>query len=189
VRRLYRVDKRRVYVAGMSSGGALAAHSGAGPISSPACSSTRVACGGAVRIPAIGVIQRGPETDVEAIAAAARNRFVGGAAACDPRRGRQRRRDDEPTPGAPYLRLAGHRPSDADAAGNLASAADAEHHAMTGRRSDDPRMAARWRARRQYVSIGHWGTRGAAATMRCHQRCAGPDATELVADFARDALA
>jgi poly(3-hydroxybutyrate) depolymerase len=75
VRRTYRVDKRRVYVAGMSSGGALAAALG---IHRPDLVAgvfvhSGVACGAASSpYAAMGVLRTGADTDVAAIAARTR---------------------------------------------------------------------------------------------------------------------
>src|SRR5215470_11678736 len=75
VRRWRRADPARIVAAGMSAGGALAAVLGlrdAGVVRAVAVHSG-IACGAAASpFTAIGVLQRGPETDVEAIAAAAR---------------------------------------------------------------------------------------------------------------------
>ncbi len=75
VRRWYRADPQRVVVVGMSAGGALAAVLG---LREPAlvravAVHSGIACGAAASaFTAIGVMQRGPETDVEAVAAQAR---------------------------------------------------------------------------------------------------------------------
>jgi poly(hydroxyalkanoate) depolymerase family esterase len=76
VRRAYRVDKKRVFVAGMSSGGALAAALG---IRRPDLVAgvfihSGIACGAASSpYAAIGVLKNGADTDVLAIARDARN--------------------------------------------------------------------------------------------------------------------
>jgi poly(hydroxyalkanoate) depolymerase family esterase len=75
VRRHYRIDRKRVYVSGMSSGGALAAVIGVRfpHLVSAVAVHSGIACGAArSAMSAIGVLQRGPEQDVEAIAADAR---------------------------------------------------------------------------------------------------------------------
>src|SRR5262249_13947743 len=75
VRLWRRADPARVVAVGMSAGGALAAVCGlrdAGLVRAVAVHSG-IACGAALSgFTAIGVMQRGPETDVEAIASAAR---------------------------------------------------------------------------------------------------------------------
>ena len=75
VRRWRHADPARIVVVGMSAGGALAAALGlrdAGLVRAVVVHSG-LACGAALSaFTAIGVMQRGPETDVEAIAAAAR---------------------------------------------------------------------------------------------------------------------
>jgi len=75
VRRWYRADPQRVVVVGMSAGGALAAVLGLREpkLVRAVAVHSGIACGAAASaFTAIGVMQRGPETDVEAIAAQAR---------------------------------------------------------------------------------------------------------------------
>src|SRR6266508_1140080 len=75
VRRWYRADPQRIIVVGMSAGGALAAVMGlrAPDLVRAVVVHSGIACGAAASaFTAIGVMQRGPETDVEAIAAQAR---------------------------------------------------------------------------------------------------------------------
>ncbi len=78
VRRWNRADPARIVVVGMSAGGALAAVLGLrepGLVRAVVVHSG-LACGAArSAFTAIGVMQRGPETDVEAIAEAARDRL------------------------------------------------------------------------------------------------------------------
>jgi poly(hydroxyalkanoate) depolymerase family esterase len=75
VRRSYRVDRKRVLVAGMSAGGALAAVLGVhfpGLVAAVAVHSG-LACGAASSaLKALAVMQQGPDQDVEQIAIAAR---------------------------------------------------------------------------------------------------------------------
>ena len=75
VRRWYRADPQRIVVVGMSAGGALAAVLGlraAGLVRAVVVHSG-IACGAAASaFTAIGVMRRGPETDVEAIGSCAR---------------------------------------------------------------------------------------------------------------------
>lgn len=80
VRRRYRVDRPRVMAVGMSAGGALVAALGVHhPETVHAVAiHSGLACGAAASaFTAIGVMQRGPETDVEAIAVKARGEAVG----------------------------------------------------------------------------------------------------------------
>jgi poly(hydroxyalkanoate) depolymerase family esterase len=73
VARRYRVDRRRVCVAGMSAGGALAAILGVRhrALVRAVAVHSGVACGAARSVvTALGVMKRGPEADVERIAAA-----------------------------------------------------------------------------------------------------------------------
>ena len=75
VRRRYRIDRKRVYVAGMSSGGALAAILGVRfpRLVTAVAVHSGIACGAAQSgMTAISVLKRGPEQDVEAIAVAVR---------------------------------------------------------------------------------------------------------------------
>jgi poly(hydroxyalkanoate) depolymerase family esterase len=75
VRRWYRADPKRIVVVGMSAGGALAAVLGlrAPGLVRAVVVHSGIACGAAASaFTAIGVMQRGPETDVEAIAVNAR---------------------------------------------------------------------------------------------------------------------
>jgi poly(hydroxyalkanoate) depolymerase family esterase len=75
VRRRYRIDPKRVCVAGMSSGGALAAILGLRfpRLISAIAVHSGIACGAARSgMTAVNVLKRGPEQDVEAIATAAR---------------------------------------------------------------------------------------------------------------------
>ena len=75
VRRAYRIDRKRVYVAGMSAGGALAAAIGVRFPNLVAAIAVHsgLACGAAHSVhSALSVMKRGPDQDVEAIAANAR---------------------------------------------------------------------------------------------------------------------
>jgi poly(3-hydroxybutyrate) depolymerase len=75
VRRRYRVDRKRVIVAGMSAGGALAAILGVRfpRLVSGIVVHSGLACGAArSAMTALAVMKRGPEQDVDAIAAAVR---------------------------------------------------------------------------------------------------------------------
>ncbi len=81
VRRGYRIDKKRVFVAGLSSGGALAAALGVRrpDLVAGVFVHSGIACGAASSVfAALGVLKHGADTDVVGIAASAR-------AAADPR--------------------------------------------------------------------------------------------------------
>jgi len=81
VRRSYRIDKKRVFVAGLSSGGALAATLGImrPDLVAAVFVHSGIACGAASSpFAALGVLKRGADTDILGIAAKAR-------AAADPR--------------------------------------------------------------------------------------------------------
>jgi len=82
VRRRYRIDRRRVFIAGMSSGGALAAVLGVRrpDIVAGAFVHSGIACGAASSpFTAIGVLKNGADTDVAGIGEAARARADPGA--------------------------------------------------------------------------------------------------------------
>jgi poly(hydroxyalkanoate) depolymerase family esterase len=198
VRRWRRADPERVVVAGMSAGGALAAVLGlrdAGLVRAAVVHSG-LACGAALSaFTAIGVMQRGPEADVESIAAAA---------------GEQR---SLPSP-VPllaihgeadnvvasvnavalvrqYLRFNAHPalPAPMIAASAL-PVADAERSSLVGGRTTTTRE---WRKGDRlvvrYVSVaglGHAWSGGDDALP--FNDAKGPDSTELIADFVRDAL-
>ena len=198
VRRWHRADPARIVAVGMSAGGALAAVLGlraAGLVRAAAVHSG-IACGAALsgvhrdrRDAARAGDRRRGDRGGRARAHPAR-----GAAARDPRRGRQRRRDGQ-RDGARSPVPALQRPSgraDADARGDLASA--------RRRRARDVRSTGGWRRRASGGAMAGSScatsrsrgsaTRGAAATIRLPFNDAhGPDATALVADFVRDALA
>ena len=82
VRRRYRIDRRRVFVAGMSSGGALAAVLGVRrpDLVAGAFVHSGIACGGASSpLAALGVLKHGADTDVARTAQRARARADPGA--------------------------------------------------------------------------------------------------------------
>src|SRR5512143_351710 len=197
VRRWRRADPARVVAVGMSAGGALAAVLGlraAGVVRAAAVHSG-VACGAALSaFTAIGVMQRGPETDVEAIAAAARgpdptpvpllaiHGEADGTVATSNATALVRQ----------YLRFNGHPavPTPMHPA-TLLPQADAEHHEVHGGRTATTREWSRdGRLIVRYVSVaglGHaWSGGDDALPFNDAQ---GPDATALVATFIRDALA
>lgn len=199
VRRQYRVDRKRVLVAGMSAGGALAAIIGVrypGLVSAVAVHSG-LACGAAKsQLTALAVMNRGPDQDVEQIAVAAR-------ADAAPHSVRVPllavHGDDDPIVARvnavalvrQYLRLNDH-PSLATAGDTRAlPEADAEHtrslpdgHIEVVREwRRDGRLVARHVA---IAGLGHaWS--GGDATLPYNDATL-PDATALVGDFFADAL-
>lgn len=199
VRRQYRIDRKRVLVAGMSAGGALAATLGVrypGLVRAVAVHSG-IACGAASSpMNALGVGQRGPDQDVEQFAVAARARAA-------PRELRVPllcvHGDADPVVSPrnavalvrQYLRLNDH-PSVADAPdGATLPAADSERpamqadgHAQTIREwRRDGRLIVRYVA---IAGLGHaWS--GGDATLPFND-AAPPDATALVGEFLADAL-
>jgi len=193
VRRWRRADPARVVAVGMSAGGALAAVLGlraAGVVRAVAVHSG-VACGAAVSaFTAIGVMQRGPETDVEAIAASARAEKPSAVPllAIHGEADTVVAQSNAVALVRQYLRLNGHPavPTPMQPATSLPHP-DAEHHEVHGGRmtttrewSRDGRLAVR------YVSIaglGHAWSGGDDALP--FNDAAGPDATALVADFVR----
>ncbi|HYQ98842.1 MAG TPA: PHB depolymerase family esterase [Casimicrobiaceae bacterium] len=197
VRRWRRADPARVVAVGMSAGGALAAVLGlraAGVVRAAAVHSG-VACGAALSaFTAIGVMQRGPETDVEAIAASAR----GADPSAVPLLAIHGEADGTvATSNATalvrqYLRFNGHPavPTPMLPASSLPPP-DSEHHELHGGRMTTTREWSRdGRIVVRYVSIaglGHAWSGGDDALP--YNDAQGPDATALVADFIRDALA
>ncbi|MFO1322559.1 MAG: PHB depolymerase family esterase [Burkholderiales bacterium] len=199
VRRRYRIDRKRVLVAGMSAGGALAAIIGVrfpGLVSAVAVHSG-LACGAASSpMTAIGVMQRGPERDVEAIAGTARAQSAIGELRVPLLAVHG---DDDPVV-APrnaialvrqYLRLNGH-PSVATAADALTlPSADTQRDvalpdgrtAIVREWRRDGRLVARHVA---IAGLGHAWSGGDAALP--YNDAAPPDATALVGDFFADAL-
>jgi poly(hydroxyalkanoate) depolymerase family esterase len=200
VRRRYRIDRKRVLVAGMSAGGALAAVLGVRypDLVRGVAVHSGVACGAAASaLTALEVMKRGPDRDVEAVAADVRR---------DAGRGEIRvpllavhGADDRIV--APrnavalvrqYLALNGH-PAVGGAGGDEAALppADATRTVLhEGGRTEtvhewrrDGRLAARYV---EVTGLGHaWS--GGDATLG-YNDAAPPDATALVGDFFGDAL-
>jgi len=197
VRRWHRADPARVVVVGMSAGGALAAVLGlreAGLVRAAAVHSG-IACGAASSaFTAIGVMQRGPETDVEAIGAAAR----GSHSTPVPLLAIHGESDNVVAQTnatalvRQYLRFDGHPavPTPMRTETSL-PASDAETREMrNGRMSTTREWRCDGRLVVRYVSIaglGHAWSGGDDAVPFTDER--GPDATVLLAAFIRDALA
>jgi poly(hydroxyalkanoate) depolymerase family esterase len=196
IRRWHRADPARVVAVGMSAGGAFAAVLGlrdAGLVRAVVVHSG-LACGAArSAFTAIGVMQRGPETDVEAIAVTARlshpsrvpllaihgeaDHVVAIANATALVR--------------QYLRFNGHPAVTMLPSASRLPAADAERHEVVRDRMATTRE---WRMNDQpivrYVAIaglGHAWSGGDDAL--AFNDAKGPPATALIADFIRDALA
>ena len=187
VRRLYRIDRKRVLVAGMSAGGALAAIMGVrypGLVSAVAVHSG-LACGAAASaMTAINVMQRGPDQDVATIGSDARANASGNVRV--PLLAIHGERDPVVTPHnaealvAQYLRLNG-----------CAEAADVEQHAtLPDGRTETIRE---WRRDGQLVvrqvevgGLAHAWSGG--DTSLPYNEAGPPDATALVGGFFADAV-
>jgi poly(hydroxyalkanoate) depolymerase family esterase len=199
VRRRYRADRHRVLVAGMSAGGALAAVLGVRhpQIVHAVAIHSGLACGAATSaFTAISVMQRGPDSDVEAIATKAATEA----------------RHDLPVPllaihgvddtvvasvnatmlVRQYLRLNGHPAVDvATLAPQALPPADSESSAAApGERSCTTRD---WRVGERLVArlvsidgLGHAWSGGDDALP--YNDALGPAATTLVGNFLREAL-
>ena len=200
VSRWRRVDRARVIVAGMSAGGALAAVMGVrhpGLVRGVVVHSG-VACGAAVSpLTALGVMQRGPEQDVEAPATAVRAATppamlpVPLLAIHGDRDAVVATRNATATL-RQYLRLNGH-PAVANAMIPATVLPDADatgaRRARRRARCDRPdwRVDGRLVARHVLVSgLAHAWSGGDAALP--FNEAEGPSATALVGDFLRDAL-
>ena len=197
VRRLYRIDRKRVLVAGMSAGGALAAIMGVrypGLVSAVAVHSG-LACGAASStMTAIGVMQRGPDRDVAQVGSDARARAPGNVRV--PLLAIHGERDPVVTPRnaealvAQYLRLNGCTEAP-DHASPALPAADVEQHAtLSDGRTETIRE---WRRDGQLVvrhvevgGLGHAWSGG--DTSLPYNEAGPPDATALVGGFFADAV-
>ncbi len=196
VRRWRRADPARVIAVGMSAGGALAAVLGlraAGVVRATVVHSG-LACGAAASaFTAIGVMQRGPETDVEAIAESARaaNASAVPLLAIHGEADTVVAQSNAVALVRQYLRFNGHPavPTPMRPATSLPHP-DAERHEMHGGRMTTTREWSRdGRLVVRYVSIaglGHAWSGGDDALP--FNDAFGPDATALVADFLSAAL-
>jgi len=195
----YGADSRRVFVAGMSAGGALAAVLGlrhAGLVRG-AIVHSGLACGAATSpMTALGVMKRGPDADVERIAIHARSAAGDGVLPL-PLLAIHGDADDIVAPSnaialvRQYLRLNGHPAIDAHIASrSVLPIADAESRAVVDGRTMTTRD---WRAGARLVArlvtidgLGHaWS--GGDEKFPFNEAHA-PDAIALIAAFARDAV-
>ena len=199
VRRAYRIDRKRVLVAGMSAGGALAAIIGVrfpGLVAAVAVHSG-VACGAASSaVAALSVAQHGPDQDVEQIASAAR-------AAAAPRALRVPllaiHGDADSVVGPrnavalvrQYLRLNDHPAASANTDPTRLPPADAERRTVLANGRTE--VVSEWRRDGRLVArhieimgLGHAWSGGDPALE--YNDAGPPDATALVGDFFADAL-
>jgi len=196
----YAVDSKRVIVVGMSAGGALAAVLGirhAGLVRSVIVHSG-LACGAAASpMTALGVMKRGPDADVERIAIDARANAKEDTLPI-PLLAIHGDADDIVAPrnaialARQYLRLNGHPAIDAHIASESAlPPADAQSRAVVDGRTmttHDWHLGARLVVRLVTVDrLGHAWSGGDEKFS--HNDAHAPDATALIAQFARDALA
>ena len=195
----YNADSRRVFVAGMSAGGALAAVLGVrhGGLVRGAIVHSGLACGAAASpMTALGVMRSGPDADVEKIAIDVRRDADEGVLPV-PLLVIHGDADDVVAPRnaialvRQYLRLNGHRAIEAPIASGFAlPPADAESRAAVDGRTvvtRDWRVEAKLVARLVTVdALGHaWS--GGDDALPFNDPCA-PDASALITAFARDAL-
>jgi len=198
VRRAYRADRRRILVAGMSAGGALAAVLGVhfpGLVAAVAVHSG-LACGAASSaLKALSVMQHGPDQDVDQIATAAREAvrprtlrvpllaLHGGA-------------DNVVAPRNAvalvhqYLTLNGHAAANSTDRSRLPPADTERRTVLAGGRTE---VVSEWRREGRLVAryveiigLGHAWSGGDPALP--YNDAGPPDATALVGDFFADAL-
>ena len=200
VRRAYRVDRKRVVVAGMSAGGALAAIIGVRfpDLVSAIAVHSGLPCGAArSAVTAMSVLQQGPDQDVEAIAAEARARVAprdirvpllavhgDDDAVVAPRNGAALVRQ--------YLRLNGH-PAAAEPAGATGALPPADFERQVAHPDGHVATVREWRRDGRIVArhvgvagLGHAWSGGDAAL--AYNDAAAPDATALLGDFFADAV-
>ncbi|MFO1395773.1 MAG: PHB depolymerase family esterase [Burkholderiales bacterium] len=198
VRRRYRIDRRRVLVAGMSAGGALAAVMGVRypHLVRGVAVHSGLACGAASSpLAALDVMKRGPDRDVEAIAAAVRTEA--GRDVRVPLLAVQGGDDPVVAPRnaialvRQYLRLNGHPAVDAAADAAALPPPDAQRTVVqAGGRAE---VVQEWRRDGRLIArcvsiagLGHaWS--GGDPTL-AYNDASPPDATALVGAFLDDAL-
>jgi len=199
VRRRYRVDRKRILVAGMSAGGALAAVLGVrfpGLVAAVAVHSG-LACGAASSaMSAIGVMQRGPDQDVEEIAATARS--AGPEGLRIPLLAMHGGADNVVAPRnaialvRQYLRLNDH-PAVGGPNGEPSTLPAADHERRTALPDGRTEIVREWRRDTRLVArfveiagLGHAWSGGDPSLP--YNDAGPPDATLLVGDFFADAL-
>jgi poly(hydroxyalkanoate) depolymerase family esterase len=196
----YRIDPQRVLIAGMSAGGALAAIMGIRHTSSVrgVVVHSGLACGAASSpMTALGVMKRGPDADVERIAVDARRNARDGELPI-PLLIIHGDLDDIVAPRnaialvRQYLRLNGHPAIDSPIASqSVLPTADAQSRALIDGRTmttHDWRISSRVVVRLITIdALGHAWSGGDAKLPYNDARA--PDASELIAAFAREALA
>jgi poly(hydroxyalkanoate) depolymerase family esterase len=202
--RQYRADARRVFVAGMSAGGALAAVLGIrhADLVQAAIVHSGLACGAAASpMTALGVMKRGPDTDVERIGSDARRTASTEHAEAlrVPLLALHGDNDDIVAPRnaialvRQYLRFNGHPAVDSPiVSGAVLPAADAESRETAGdgrtTTTRDWRVGGKLVARLVTVDgLGHAWSGGDPKLP--YSDAHAPDATTLIGTFARDALA
>ncbi len=197
VRRWQRADPARVVVVGMSAGGALAAVLGiraAGLVRAVAIHSGLAYGAARSAFTAIGVMQRGPETDVEALAAAARVEHAAPVSllAIQGEADAVVASANATALVRQYLRFDGHPavPTPMAPETTLPAADTTEQLVENGRMTTTREWRVDGRLVVRYVAVaglGHaWSGGDDALPFNDAQ---GPDATALVADFVRAALA
>ncbi len=199
VRRKYRIDGKRVLVAGMSAGGALAAVIGVrfpGTVTAVAVHSG-LACGAATSaLAAIAVMQRGPDRDVKGIGAAVRavtpSKYLP-----IPLLAMHGDADNVVAPAnavalvRQYLKLNGHpEPATPEPTSGLPAPYAEQRTTLAGGRVEHVRE---WRVGKRIVAryvevsgLGHAWSGGDAALP--YNDAALPDATALLGDFFENAL-
>jgi len=199
VRRSYRVDRRRVLVAGMSAGGALAAVLGVHfpDLVAAVAVHSGLACGAASSVAkALAVMQQGPDQDVEQIALAARASAAPRALRV-PLLAMHGSADNVVAPRnavalvRQYLSLNDHPAAGAGTDRSHLPPADAERRSVLA--AGQTYVVSEWRREgrlvARYVEIVGLGHAWSGGDPALPYNAAGPpDATALVGDFFADAL-